>query len=108
MRRTLPAGLAATGLALALAGCGGSSGDADGAIAYCHQFVEDRLRAPATADFPGFPDHQVYELTPTGWRVAGYVDAENGFGANVRTDWTCEISYEESSGTWTLESMTGV
>lgn len=108
--------IAAAVLVLVVGGCsyavfgrgGGGGGDEGGAIAYCHQFVEDRLRAPSTADFPSSPEHRVTELGDQRWRVAAYVDAENGFGAQIRTEWTCEISYEESSETWTLESLTGL
>lgn len=103
MNRTAPA-LTAAGL-LALTGCGGSGGDEDGAIAYCHQFVEQQLRSPDSADFPSFSDHAVTEVGAQEWRVSAYVDAENGFGASVRTDWTCQVSYDEPSETWTLEDM---
>jgi hypothetical protein len=107
MRLAPVALLAATALALTLGGCG-SSGDEDGAIAYCHQFVEQQLKSPSSADFPSFPDHQVTEVGEMHWRVSSYVDAENSFGASIRTDWTCEISYDEGAGEWTLESLTGL
>ena len=48
------------------------------------------------------------ELSETSWRVSSYVDAENSFGASLRMDWTCEISYDEGDGEWALESLTGL
>jgi hypothetical protein len=75
MRLAPVALLAATALALTLGGCG-SSGDEDGAIAYCHQFVEQQLKSPSSADFPSFPDHQVTEVGEMHWRVSSYVNAE--------------------------------
>lgn len=99
---------------LLVAGCityvvnNGGGGDEDGAVAYCHQFVEDRLKLPDTADFPSFPDHEVIETSDASWRVSAWVEAENSFGGTVRTDWTCEITYEEASETWTLESLAGL
>lgn len=107
MRKITVALASLTAAPLLLAGCGGG-GDEDGAIAYCHQFVEDRLKSPDSADFPSFPDHDVTETGTMQWRVSSYVDAENSFGASLRTDWTCEISYDEAEGAWTLESLTGL
>lgn len=108
MRRHQLVVLSTLALCAPLAACGGSAGDEDGAIAYCHQFVEDQLRSPSSADFPSFPEHEVTETGTQRWRVSAYVDAENGFGGTVRTDWTCEISYNEDAGEWTLESLTGL
>ena len=106
MKRTA---LVLTIVCLTLAGCGGSGGDEDGAIAYCHQFVEDQLKSPDSADFPSFPEHEVTTITEgQEWSVSSYVDAENSFGASLRTDWTCDISYDESTETWTLEDLSGL
>jgi hypothetical protein len=89
--------------------CGSDpGGDGDGAIAYCHQFVEDRLKLPDTADFPGFSDHQVTETGAQRWRVEAWVEGENSFGGTVRTDWTCEISYNEAAESWKLWSLKGL
>lgn len=60
------------------------------AHAACAEFTRDALRAPATADFPEYDDRGV-SITNSGaeWTVRSFVDAENGFGANVRTAFTC-------------------
>jgi hypothetical protein len=105
MRSVTAVGL--TAAVLGLAGCG-SDGDAGGAIAYCHQFVEQQLRAPSSADFPRVGEHQVTDVGEQRWRVSSYVDAENSFGASLRTAWTCDISYDEAAGVWTLESLSGL
>ncbi len=65
------------------------------AIDVCHQEVSDQLRAPATADFGG------ETVTHTGDRytVVGHVDAQNGFGAQIRTNWVCNATYV-SGTTW--------
>lgn len=103
MRRAFPAVVAVA----VLAGCGGSGGDEAGAIVYCHQFVERELRSPSSADFPSFTDHKVVATGDMQWRVSAWVDAENAFGAVLRVDWSCEISYNESAETWTLEGLSG-
>jgi hypothetical protein len=87
---------------------GGGGGDEDGAIAYCHQFVERELQSPSSADFPSFTDHQVSTLGEAHWRVSSYVDAENAFGASLREDWSCEVTYDEAGETWTLVDLSGL
>lgn len=52
----------------------------------CQGFADQRLKAPATAD---------YNLTARQkggeWVVSGTVDSENGFGAKIRTDVVCRL-----------------
>ena len=105
MKRTA---LALTAGCLVLAGCGSSGGDEGGAIAYCHQFIEDQLKSPDSADFPSNGEHEVTANGDNRWTVSSYVDAENSFGASLRTDWTCDISYDEAAETWTLENLSGL
>ena len=52
------------------------------AIAQCHTAVRSQLKAPATAKFGG-------EAFTAG-KVVGYVDAQNGYGAQIRTRYVCE------------------
>jgi hypothetical protein len=82
---------------------GGAGGSAASA---CEDLVADRLRAPATADFPGT---SAYTITGSGdtYTVAGYVDAENGFGAFIRSDWTCTVR-ATGNGRFELQSLTGL
>lgn len=82
----------ALGVLLLLAGCSGEPYDPNNeseARAQCEGFVDQRIKAPATAD---------YNLTATrkgdGWEVVGTVDSENGFGAKVRSEVRCEVHFE--------------
>jgi hypothetical protein len=75
------------------------------AVVQCQNYVRDRLRSPSTADFPWL-DHSV---TPEGsetYLVRSYVDAQNGFGATVRNNYTCKIQYsggdEADQRSWSL------
>lgn len=63
-----------------------------------HEGVKNGLRAPSTAKFP---DSFCQDLTMTSstnadgftvWVVSGPVDAQNGFGAMIRSDYVVEIT----------------
>ena len=55
----------------------------------CESFVDARLKAPATADY-----NLVASQDGEQWTVTGTVDSENGFGAKIRSDVTCELHFE--------------
>ncbi|QSE90315.1 DUF2510 domain-containing protein [Rhodococcus pseudokoreensis] len=52
----------------------------------CEKLVTNNLKTPATADFV---EVTTYEDTAGDWITKGAVDAENTFGANVRTTFLC-------------------
>jgi hypothetical protein len=65
-------------------------------------FVKGRLRAPATADF------QAYNATNIGgcnFVVKGYVDAQNGFGAKLRSAYVVELEYFPERNTWSASRV---
>lgn len=55
----------------------------------CHDYMEARLKAPATADFS---DEWATEVSSGGFKAYGTVDSENGFGAKVRLTFTCDVT----------------
>ena len=63
-------------------------------------FVKNQLKAPATAEWPAFDEIKVQKFPdpPNTYRVVGYVDSENGFGALIRTNYTCDLTYK--GGDW--------
>lgn len=75
------------------------------AVVQCQNYVRDHLRSPSTADFPWL-DHAVVPSGNETYMVKSYVDAQNGFGATVRTDYICEIRYlggdAADQGNWSL------
>jgi hypothetical protein len=60
----------------------------------CREAVKVRLRAPSTADFQGTV---LGEWTVTGekgsYLVTSFVDAQNGFGAKIRTRFVCGVDH---------------
>ena len=62
------------------------------AYVQCKNFVMERLRAPATADFP-FAEYTSWDMGNDTWVVKSYVDSQNGFGAMIRSNWHCKVQY---------------
>lgn len=80
---------------------------ADPITAYvmCKGFVENRLKAPATAEFSGYGSSTVSRVSPNQFRVAGTVDAQNSFGAKIRNRFSCDLSYDPASDKWTASAV---
>ncbi|MFC4805750.1 hypothetical protein [Filifactor villosus] len=57
--------------------------------------VKDILAAPSTAKFPGYAEY-VMEKTPDKYIVGSYVDAQNGFGAMLRSEFMIRISRKDN------------
>lgn len=96
-----------TGGGGSVGGSGGSdsrSHDKISAYTICQQFVEDRLKAPSTADYPWDATERTTYLGSTRYRVDAYVDAENSFGAKIRNDFECTVKYT-GGGNWRLENL---
>ncbi len=70
----------------------------------CEEFVKDNLKAPATASFPWYDSSFVQNLGDGAYKVSAYVDAENSFGAKLRTDFVCVVKYV-GNDKWHLEDL---
>jgi hypothetical protein len=68
----------------------------------CKVAVLGYLKSPSSADFPWYEPSFVTDLRPT-YNVNAYVDAENSFGASIRTPWSCSVS--RLGTTWTVNSV---
>lgn len=69
-------------------------------VAYAaEQAVKDVLKSPATAVFPQHCFYTVLEspIHPHHLLVAGYVDAQNTFGALMRANWTVELELKPNA-----------
>ena len=104
-----------------LAACsGGGASDTTAAAFYCEEAIKERIKAPATARFSGQFETAVADLTPpevqtpndktygrVTFRVAGYVDAQNSFGAMLRLGYDCTIHGYGASGQrkWTVSEL---
>jgi len=69
----------------------------------CKEFVEKTLKAPSTADFQNYNKFSASGTGEGPFLVTGYVDAQNSFGAKIRTEFTCEL--RKSQGNWQLVNL---
>lgn len=68
--------------------------------------VKQRLKSPATAEFPNIysnPQHVKY-LGQQKYAINSYVDAQNSFGAMLRTNFSGEV-HQISEKNWELNSL---
>ena len=96
-------------LARACGGCGsetGSSSLGEGeAVSYARQFVKRDLTSPSTADFQSTYSMKVEELETNIWFVKGYVDSQNAYGATIRTNFGCFMTYHPKTDNVTLDDI---
>ena len=59
----------------------------------CMVYVKSMLKSPASADFPASSSANIQELENKVFEVRSYVDAQNSFGAVIRTDFYCKVQY---------------
>jgi len=83
---------------------GKSKPDNISAFVMSKEFVKEQLRAPSTADFPWYEKSFVTDLGGGRFRVSAYVDAQNSFGAKLRSNYTCVLGSTDGD-TWIVESI---
>lgn len=65
----------------------------------CREDVLGKLKAPSTATFGDVRSTISDDFDPDRWTVTGWVDAENSFGATLRSEWTCDATHR-GGGRW--------
>lgn len=73
---------------------------------YAEQSIEKLLKAPSTAKFSDISETIITPITSyeiefgdlPGYKVIGFVDAQNGFGAMIRNNYSVEIYYNKENG----------
>lgn len=82
--------------------------DTTSAFVMSQEFVKRNLKAPSTAEFPWITDDRVAISTRPGcaFHVVGWVDAQNGFGAQIRSTYRVDLKYlGDKAGTWRLTGI---
>ncbi len=60
--------------------------------------VKKMLKAPSTAKFPSRAESLVEQIDEQTYQVRSYVDAQNSFGAMLRTRYMCTVEFDEATG----------
>jgi hypothetical protein len=105
--------LAIIALALALPSCASSDPCTSDITAFvmAQDFIRRDLRSPSTAEFPLINAEGV-SSTPTttktgqcAFTVRTFVDAQNGFGATIRQNYTVTVVPDPDGVNWTMEDI---
>jgi hypothetical protein len=91
------------GIANSPGGSGGPRYDAFNAQTECEGFVRRSLKAPSSADFAPHRELAISGQGAGPWTVVGWVDAQNAFGAKIRSSYVCEVQF--SGGTVKLLNL---
>jgi hypothetical protein len=78
------------------------------AYSMSQEFLKDKLKAPASARFPAYdsPEVVVVKNEEGHYLVRGVVDAENGFGAMLRSEYVAELWPTDAAGqTWKSDGV---
>jgi DNA-directed RNA polymerase subunit RPC12/RpoP len=68
------------------------------------RFVKEQLISPSSAKFPNW-DYQIFQSGDLRWTIKSYVDAQNGFGALIRQNYTIIVRYDNERKAWYYESL---
>lgn len=89
-----------------LVGCGGNDDDFDlksEAKLYVEQKIEQVLKSPSTADFSGWNETEISKTGDCIFHIEGYVDAENSFGAKLRSNYSADVTF--TGKTYRVENL---
>lgn len=69
----------------------------------CEDAVERNLKSPATATYDSRV--QIKSDNENDYRILTEVDSQNGFGAMVRTNFSCNLTWSPEAKKWTLDKI---
>jgi hypothetical protein len=70
----------------------------------CEDFVKARLKSPGSAKFSDTLPQEVYSMPDGSYSVISWVDAQNSFGALLRSKYVCSVR-KAPDGQWQLEKL---
>ena len=85
--------------------------DASDAASYGYQACKDditpTLTSPSSASWQSAFTVTTTNLGNQNWQISGYLDADNAFGAKIRSYFTCDVTAQNPQ-TWTVTSVSGL
>lgn len=69
------------------------------AYSYAENWVKDKLKSPSSAKFPD-SERKVNDTEYYGdntYKIKSYVESQNSFGAMIKTNFSCTISFKDGS-----------
>lgn len=77
------------------------------AFAMSKVFIKEKLKAPASASFPRLsePDVHVTTLGGCAFTVKAYVDAQNDYGAKLRSVYSMHLTYSAGDDMWSATNI---
>ncbi|HHL2713000.1 TPA: DNA translocase FtsK [Yersinia enterocolitica] len=79
--------------------------DSISAYVYSKDLIAKSLKSPSTAKFSSYSDTNVRSYGECNFAIDGYVDAQNSFGAVIRTRFNASIRFDEKSQTYYLDKL---
>lgn len=70
----------------------------------CRQFIEDSLKSPKSAEFETYQEGSVRTLSNKMFEMTITVDAQNSFGAMIRSDFYCKVQ-DVGNDKWKLIAL---
>lgn len=70
--------------------------DPKDAYYYCEEYVKDVLKSPKSAEFPRYDPGYVKTDDNLTYTVISQVDADNSFGAKIRSNFACKVIYNKA------------
>lgn len=74
-------------------------------ISVAEKFVKNNLKAPSTAEFSPLSETTINIFKDNSVWVDGYVDAQNSFGAMIRSKYSVKMIYNPYNKTFTLKDI---
>lgn len=69
-------------------------------------FIINSLKSPSTAELPHYTEVSIINGESCTFRINGYVDAQNSFGATIRSKYNMTVQYNESKDAYILKNIT--
>ena len=91
MKKSLACVLCVFSLMFCITGCGSDEFDEFDAKVVAESEVKEILKSPSTAKFSSYSQTRITNDGDV-WKVTGWVDAQNGFGATIRSDYSVKFT----------------